>query len=102
MFCPMPSAPTKRRPWVPLINGEALRLALARKGWTQRDLVEECARLGTKVDRGNVGRAVNGKRGSIGVRKLPTVTRALGLDDVADLLTDHGKAAAGKNAGPAT
>jgi hypothetical protein len=91
MFCPMPSAPTKRRPWVPLIDESALQLALARKGWTQRDLVRECAQLGTKVDRGNLGRAVNGKRGSIGVRKLPVIAKALEVD-VAELLTSRGKA----------
>lgn len=95
MFCPMPSSPptnSTRRPWVPLIDPNALNLALARLGWTQRDLADECARLGTKVDRGNIGRAARGQKGGIGVRKLPVVARALGIKDPANLLTGRGKA----------
>jgi len=97
----MPSPTPTRRPRGPLIDPAALRLALARKGWTQRDLVDECAKLGTKIDRGNVGRTVNGKKGAIGVRKLPVVAAALGVD-VADLLTAYGKAKARKQTGQPT
>lgn len=92
----MPSSLTKstRRPWVPLIDGDALRAALARKGWTQRDLVDACAKLGTTIDSGNIARAVNGRRGSIGVRKLPVVAKALGLK-VDDLLAEYSGTASG-------
>jgi transcriptional regulator with XRE-family HTH domain len=89
----MPSRPTPERPWIPVINGPALRLARARKGWSLTRLVAECAQLGTVVDRGNLSRAEHGKPGSLGVEKVPAVAEALGVD-VADLLTDHGKALA--------
>lgn len=75
-----------------MINGPALRLARSRKGLTQRGLAAACAQLGITVDPANLNRAEHGQPGAIGVKKLPAVAQALGIDDVGDLLTDHGKA----------
>lgn len=75
---------TERRP---VISGVALRRARLRKGWTQRQLAEECRRLGTPVSDGNIARAERGTRGGIGVRKLPALAEALGVD-VDDLLPE--------------
>ena len=82
--------PGGRRPWVPVINGPAMRLARRRMGYTMRDLEEKCAAIGTKLDRGNIGRAERGEPGAIGVRKLPAVAQVLNVK-VDELLTEHGK-----------
>jgi len=87
----MPSTSAPRRPWVPVIDPRALTLAMARKGYSQRALIKKCGELGTGIDRGNLHRAMHGQPGAIGVAKLPAVANALGVD-VAELLTDHGRA----------
>ena len=84
-----------RSPWVPVIDGDALRLARQRKGWTQRDLADEVQRRGVKLDRGNIGRAERGKRGAIGPRKFPVLADALDID-IAEILTGRPEAAAFK------
>lgn len=91
MVFPMPSTSTPGRSWVAKIDPRALQLAMARKGWSQRRLVRECAELGTAIDPGNLYRTMTGQPGAIGVSKLPAVAKALGVD-VAELLTDRGRA----------
>ena len=87
--------PGGRTPWAPVLDPDALKLARQRKGWTQRDLAEECERLGTKIDRGNIGRAENGKQGAIGPRKFPVLAAALGID-ISEILTARPESAAFK------
>lgn len=97
----MPSTSTPGRTWVAKIDPRALQLAMARKGFTQRRLVRECALLGTKVDPANLYRAMTGQSGAIGITKLPAIAAALEVEDIEELLTDYGKAAR-KEAGQST
>jgi transcriptional regulator with XRE-family HTH domain len=69
----MPTARTK------IINGKALRQARLRSGMTLRDLSQRCDSLGCKVDASNIHKAELRDEG-IGVRKLPTLARALGVE----------------------
>lgn len=82
-----------------MIDGDALRAARRQRGLTQRGLVAECAQLGTEIDPGNLHRAETGQSGAIGIDKLPGVARALGIDDMARILTDHGRKIAAEKAG---
>jgi transcriptional regulator with XRE-family HTH domain len=87
--------PRSRRPWVPLIDGEALLLARTLRGLTLREVVAECAGRGMTLDRGNLGRAERGEKGAIGRPKLPAVAEVLGID-VTEVLAGHPNAAAFK------
>jgi hypothetical protein len=98
MFFPMPSTPTPEVPWEPVVDGPALRQARTGQGLSQRDLIEKCAALGTKVDKGNLHRAELGLRGAIGIKKLRVVATALAVEDMAKLLTPHGRKLIGRAA----
>ena len=65
--------PTQKRK---TIDGAALRRARLRSGMTQRELARRCLELGVKVDNSNINRA-EGRGWGIGVRKLPTLAKAL-------------------------
>jgi transcriptional regulator with XRE-family HTH domain len=91
----MPSNPTPERPWVPVIDGRALRRARVANALTQRELIERCAQLGTNIDRGNLHRAERGQPGSIGIKKLPAVVQVLGIPHITEILTQHGRELAG-------
>lgn len=101
MVFPMPSTSTPGRIWVAKIDPLALQQAMARKGYTQRRLIRECATLGTTIDPGNLYRAMTGQPGAIGIAKLPAMAEALGVDP-AGLLTDFGKAVASGKTGQPT
>jgi len=65
--------PTQKRK---IIDGAALRRARLRSGMTQRELARRCLELGCKVDNSNINKAERSSEG-IGVRKLPTLAKAL-------------------------
>jgi transcriptional regulator with XRE-family HTH domain len=92
MVFPMPSTSTPENPWVPVIDGDELRKARELRDLTQRDVIEACGRLGTKVDKGNYHRAERGLPGAIGIRKLRVVAAVLGVGDIGTLLTGRGRA----------
>ena len=94
----MPSRPTPEAPWEPVVDGKALRQARTGAGLSQRDLIEKCAALGTAVDKGNLHRAEHGLPGAIGVKKLRVVAAALSIQDMAELLTPHGRELIGRAA----
>jgi transcriptional regulator with XRE-family HTH domain len=82
--------PTQKRK---IIDGAALRRARLRSGMTQRELARRCSELsnGTvKVDNSNINKAERSSEG-IGVRKLPTLAKA--LDTTVDELLAKGEAA---------
>jgi hypothetical protein len=98
MLWRMPSTPTPEVPWEPVVDGLALRQARTDAGLSQRDLIEKCAALGTTVDKGNLHRAELGLRGAIGIKKLRVVATALAIEDMAKLLTPHGRKLIGRAA----
>ncbi|MGH3295742.1 MAG: helix-turn-helix domain-containing protein [Trebonia sp.] len=86
----MPSTPTPEKPWKPVIDGPRLRQLRTKAQLSQRELIEKCAALGTKIDRGNLHRAERGLPGAIGIKKARVVAQVLGVD-MADFLTPHGR-----------
>lgn len=98
MLWRMPSTPTPEAPWEPVVDGRALRQARTGAGLSQRDLIEKCAALGITVDKGNLHRAERGLRGAIGIKKLRAVAAALAIEDMARLLTPHGRELIGRAA----
>lgn len=92
------TTPAPRSGWEPVIDGAKLREARLAKELTQRELIRECARLGTDINPGNFQRAEAGKPGGIGIRKLRTVAAVLGIGDVNEVLTPYGRELATRRA----
>jgi hypothetical protein len=95
----MPSKPAvPARGWEPVIDGQALRQARIDAGLSQRELIEECAALGTAIDCGNLQRAERGLPRAMGFRKLPAIATVCGIENWTDFLTPHGKREAARRA----
>ena len=62
-----------------VIDTEMLRAARRRKGWTVREVAEQCMKAGTKVDFSNYARYEHGQR-LPSPKTLVVIAKVLGLD----------------------
>jgi transcriptional regulator with XRE-family HTH domain len=78
-----------RKLWQPGINGDVLREARLKQGWSQRDLAAKAKALGTPVDDSNISKAERTGKG-LGMEKILVLLQLLPRVKPARLIQGYG------------